>query len=74
MGAFALSDAGVPAATEAVRIAALSPRLLGISHLGLSVPDLTVADFFVDVLGFESISDDPAFRMVMHRTARSSCT
>ena len=48
----------------------MSPRLLGISHVGLSVPDLTVADFFVDVLGFESISDDPAFRMVLHRTAR----
>ena len=48
----------------------MSPRLLGISHVGLSVPDLTVADFFIDVLGFESISDDPDVRFVVHRNAR----
>ena len=48
----------------------MSPRLLGISHLGLSVPDLAVADFFVEVLGFESISDDADLRFVVHRNAR----
>jgi catechol-2,3-dioxygenase len=48
----------------------MSPRLLGISHLGLSVPDLAVADFFIDVLGFESISDDSDVRFVVHRNAR----
>ena len=48
----------------------MSPRLLGISHLGLSVPDLTVADFFVDVLGFESVGDDADVQFVVHRNAR----
>lgn len=48
----------------------MSPRLLGISHLGLSVPDPAVADFFIDVLGFESISDEPDVRFVVHRDAR----
>ena len=48
----------------------MSPRLLGISHLGLSVPDLTVADFFIRVLGFESISEDSDVRFVVHRDAR----
>ena len=44
----------------------MNPRLLGISHLGLSVPDLSVADFFLDV----SASN----RSATSRTSGSWCT
>jgi catechol 2,3-dioxygenase-like lactoylglutathione lyase family enzyme len=44
---------------------------LGISHVSLSVTDLAVAvDFWVDVLGFEPVNDDAAFRFLLHPEAR----
>ena len=49
----------------------MRPDLLGVSHLGLSVPDMAAAArFWVDVLGFEPVNDDPAFRFLFHRAAR----
>lgn len=48
----------------------MNPRLLGISHLGLSVPDVRVADFFIGVFGFESVGDESDVRFVVHRAAR----
>ena len=55
----------------ALRRAGHEANLLGVSHLGFSVPDLAVAArFWVDVLGFEPINDDPTFRFLFHRGAR----
>ncbi len=49
----------------------MTPSLVGVSHLGLSVPDLASAvRFWVDVFGFEPMNDDPEFRFVFHRQAR----
>lgn len=50
---------------------AVSTPVLGRSHVSLSVPDLGDAvEFWVDVLGFEPLNDDPAFRFLLHRDAR----
>jgi glyoxylase I family protein len=49
----------------------MTPTLLGVSHLGFSVPDVAAATrFWVDVLGFEPMNDDPGFRFVFHHGAR----
>jgi glyoxylase I family protein len=49
----------------------MTPDLLGVSHLGLSVPDVAAsARFWVEVLGFEARNDDPGFRFVFHPGAR----
>jgi catechol 2,3-dioxygenase-like lactoylglutathione lyase family enzyme len=49
----------------------VTANLLGVSHLGFSVPDVTeAARFWVEVLGFEPRNDDPEFRLVFHRGAR----
>jgi glyoxylase I family protein len=49
----------------------MTANLLGVSHLGFSVPDVAAATrFWVDVLGFEPMNDDPGFRFVFHREAR----
>lgn len=44
---------------------------MGLSHVALSVPDLAIAaEFWVDVLGFEALDDDAAYRFLFHREAR----
>jgi catechol 2,3-dioxygenase-like lactoylglutathione lyase family enzyme len=49
----------------------MRPDLLGVSHLAFSVPDVAAAiRFWVEVLGFEPMNDDPAFGFVFHREAR----
>jgi glyoxylase I family protein len=49
----------------------MKPSLTGLSHLSLSVSDLAaVTDFWVDVFGFESLNDDPRFRLLLHRETR----
>ncbi len=49
----------------------MTPNLLGVSHLAFSVPDLAAAvRFWVEVLGFEPVNDDPQFRFLLNRTAR----
>ena len=49
----------------------MTPSLVGLSHLSLSVPDLAAAvDFWVGVFGFEPLNDDPRFQFLLHREAR----
>ena len=49
----------------------VTPNLVGVSHLSFSVPDLAAAvQFWVEVLGFEPMNDDPEFRFLFHRGAR----
>ena len=49
----------------------MTPTLAGVSHLSFSVPDLAAAvRFWVEVLGFEPVNDDPQFRFLLHRGAR----
>ena len=53
----------------------MRPSLTGLSHLSLSVSDLPAAtDFWVEVFGFESLNDDPRFRLLIHREARVAVT
>jgi glyoxylase I family protein len=53
----------------------MRPSLTGLSHLSLSVSDLAAAtEFWVDAFGFESLNDDPRFRLLIHREARVAVT
>jgi glyoxylase I family protein len=48
----------------------VTPRILGLSHVGLSVRDVHAArSFWVDVMGFELVSEEPAFCFVLDRGA-----
>ncbi|NEK57379.1 VOC family protein [Geodermatophilus sabuli] len=48
-----------------------SPRLLGLSHLALSVVDLdAAARFWTTVLGFEPLEPAESVRFLIHRGAR----
>jgi catechol 2,3-dioxygenase-like lactoylglutathione lyase family enzyme len=47
------------------------PGLLGMSHLGLSVRDISAAQrFWTDVMGFEIVFEADNFSMLMERSAR----
>ena len=60
---------GLPLAEPAGRSAV--PALQGVSHLGLSVPDLAAAtDFWTKVMGFEVVAEGADFRLTLHRGAR----
>ena len=49
----------------------MTPSLVGVSHLSFSVPDLAeTTRFWVEVLGFTSVNDDPQFRFLFHHAAR----
>ena len=49
----------------------MSTPVRGLSHVSLSVPDLADAvRFWVEVLGFEPLNDDAAYRFLLHRDAR----
>jgi catechol 2,3-dioxygenase-like lactoylglutathione lyase family enzyme len=49
----------------------MTPAILGLSHVGLSVRDRDAArQFWVEVLGFELIEDQPTFCFVFDRGAR----
>ena len=49
----------------------MTPAILGLSHVGLSVRDRDAAKhFWVEVLGFELIEDQPTFCFVFDRAAR----
>jgi len=48
----------------------MTPTILGLSHVALSVPDRDAAQrFWVDVLGFELIDEEPGFCFVFDRGA-----
>ena len=48
----------------------MTPTILGLSHVALSVPDRAAAQhFWVDVLGFELIDEEPGFCFVFDRGA-----
>lgn len=49
----------------------MTPSLLGVSHLGLSVADVDAAvRFWTEVMGFELFAEDPRYRLLLHRGAR----
>jgi len=53
----------------------MTPAILGLSHVGLSVRDLDAAwHFWVDVLGFELIDQQPTFCFVFDRGAGLAIT
>jgi catechol 2,3-dioxygenase-like lactoylglutathione lyase family enzyme len=46
----------------------MMPGILGLSHLGLSVRDRGAArQFWVDVMGFEVVSEEPAYCLLINR-------
>ena len=48
----------------------MTPALLGISHVSLSVADMdAAARFWTEVMGFETFLEDPRFRFFIHRGA-----
>jgi glyoxylase I family protein len=48
----------------------MSPSMLGVSHVSLSVADLdAAARFWTEVMGFETIAEDQRFRFFIHRGA-----
>jgi glyoxylase I family protein len=48
----------------------MTPSLLGISHVSLSVADMdAAARFWTGVMGFEAFAEDPRFRFFIHRGA-----
>jgi len=48
----------------------MTPSLLGISHVSLSVADMdAAARFWTEVMGFETFAEDPRFRFFIHRGA-----
>jgi glyoxylase I family protein len=48
----------------------MTPAMLGISHVSLSVADMdAAARFWTEVMGFERFVDDPRFRFFIHRGA-----
>jgi catechol 2,3-dioxygenase-like lactoylglutathione lyase family enzyme len=47
------------------------PSVLGISHMSLSVVDMDgAARFWTEIMGFETFTEDPRFRFLIHRGAR----
>lgn len=49
----------------------MAPPLAGVSHLGLSVPDVPLArDFWRDVMGFAVVVDTPEVVFLVHAAAR----
>jgi len=53
----------------------MTPTILGLSHVALSVPDRDAAQgFWVDVLGFELIDEEPGFCFVFDRGAGLAIT
>jgi glyoxylase I family protein len=49
----------------------MTPSMLGISHVSLSVADMDAsARFWTEVMGFETFAEDPRFRFFLHRGAR----
>jgi glyoxylase I family protein len=50
---------------------ATTAALLGVSHLGLSVPDMAAArDFWADVMGFRLVVDTPEVCFLVHAPGR----
>ena len=48
----------------------MTPSVLGISHVSLSVADMeAAARFWTEVMGFETFVEDPRFRFLIHRGA-----
>jgi glyoxylase I family protein len=48
----------------------MTPSVLGISHVSLSVADMdAAARFWTEVMGFETFVEDPRFRFFIHRGA-----
>jgi glyoxylase I family protein len=48
----------------------MTPSMLGISHVSLSVADMdAAARFWTGVMGFETFVEDPRFRFFIHRGA-----
>jgi len=53
----------------------MTPTIVGLSHVALSVPDRDAArHFWVDVLGFELIDDEPGYSFVFDRGAGLAIT
>ena len=53
----------------------MTPTILGLSHVGLSVRDREAArHFWVDVLGFELFEEQPAYCFVIDRAAGLAVT
>jgi glyoxylase I family protein len=53
----------------------MTPAILGLSHVGLSVRDREAArHFWVEVLGFELIADEPTYCFVYDRVAGLAVT
>lgn len=49
----------------------MTPSVLGISHVSLSVADIeAAARFWTEVMGFETFVEDPRYRFFIHRGAR----
>lgn len=48
----------------------MTPSMLGISHVSLSVADMdAAARFWTEVMGFETLVENPRFRFFVHRGA-----
>jgi glyoxylase I family protein len=48
----------------------MTPSMLGISHVSLSVADMdAAARFWTEVMGFETIAENPRYRFFIHREA-----
>jgi catechol 2,3-dioxygenase-like lactoylglutathione lyase family enzyme len=62
---------GVPeSAGHSVGRRAWRPAVFGLSHLSLSVVDVRAArDFWVEVLDFDLVSEEPAYCFLLHRAA-----
>jgi glyoxylase I family protein len=53
----------------------MTPTIVGLSHVALSVPDRDAAKhFWVDVLGFELIDEEPGYSFVFDRGAGLAIT
>jgi glyoxylase I family protein len=53
----------------------MTPSMLGISHVSLSVVDIgAAARFWTEVMGFETVAEDPRFRFLIHRGAHLGLT
>jgi len=67
----ASGHSGAPeSAGHSVELQATRPAVLGLSHLAVSVVDVPAArDFWVEVLGFDVISEESAYCFVLHRAA-----
>lgn len=53
----------------------MTPTIVGLSHVALSVPDRDAArHFWVDVLGFELIDEEPGYSFVFDRGAGLAIT